>query len=147
MFVRHLAAFLVCLAVTAVADDACASIVVPQSPFELSADDVLNAGAESGATSASKTGSDNSGPSTPLPDQEQILQLGLNAYAGPLGSGSSGSTGGSSPPSSGSYGGLVASSTSGFHVDDALLGWLTQSKWLDIPMPPGISLLRPPQAV
>lgn len=147
MFVRRLTAILVCFAVAVIAGDACASIVVPKAPLELSADDVLSASGESGATSTSSSSeSQDSDRSAPLPQLDEIWRLGLAAYAGPIGSGSSSNMGGSSSPTFGSGSGLVAASNSGFQVDDALVGWLSQSRWLAIPVPPGVSLLRPPQA-
>ena len=148
MVVRGLGTILICFAVAAIAGDACASIVVPKVVLELSADDVLSAVGESGGTSASTGGSQDSGPSAPLvPPFVEIRRLALAAYAGPLGSGNSSNMGGGSSPTFGSGGDLVVASTSGLHVDDALVGWLSQSRWLDIPAPPGASLLRPPQAV
>ena len=148
MFVLRLATILICFAVAALAGDACASIVVPSGVLELSADDVLSAAGSSGATSATTGGSQDPGPSAPLPQPEEIWHLALAAYAGPLGSGNSSNMGGSSSPTfGGGSGTLAVASTTSLHVDDALVGWLSQSRWLDIPMPPGVSLLRPPQAV
>ena len=147
MVVRGLGTILICFAVTAIAGDVCASIVVPSGVLELSAADVLSAVGESEATSASTGGSQDPGPSAPLPQPEEIWHLGLNAFAGPLGSGSSNNMGGSTSSSFGSGSTLAVASIVGFHVDNALVGWLSQSRWLDIPTPPGISLLRPPQAV
>ena len=148
MAVRGLGTFLICFAVTAIASEVCASIVVPKGVLELSADDVLSAAGESGATSATTGGSQDAGPSSPFAPFVEIRRSALAAYAGPLGSGNSSNMGGSSSPSFGSGSSTLAvASTSGFHVDDALVGWLSQSRWLDIPTPPGVSLLRPPQAV
>ena len=148
MAVRGLGTILICFGVAAIAGEACASIVVPSGVLELSAADVLSAVGESEATSDSTSGSQDPGPSAPLVPFDEIRRLALAAYAGPLGSGNSSNMGGSSSPSFGSGSSTLAvASTSGFHVDDALVGWLSQSGWLDIPMPPGISLLRPPQAV
>ncbi len=145
---RRLATILICFAVAAIVGDACASIVVPKVVLELSAADVLSAAGESGATSASTGGSQDPGPSAPLVPFDEIRRLALAAYAGPLGSGNSSNMGGGSSPTFGGGGSTLAvASTTGLHVDDALVGWLSQSRWLDIPMPPGVSLLRPPQAV
>jgi hypothetical protein len=145
-FLRRFVTVLVCFVFTAIAGDVCASIIVPDVVLEISADDLLSATASSGAKSASTSGSQDSVPSAPLPRPEDIWNLDLSACAGPSGSGSSSGMGGSSSPT---FGGsdLVVACTSGFHVDDSLVGWLSQSRWLDIPMPPGVSLLRPPQAV
>ncbi len=148
MVVRGLGTILICFAVTAIAGDVCASIVVPSGVLELSAADVLSAAGESGATSASTGGSQDPGPSTPRVPIDEIRRLALAAYAGSLGSGNSSNMGGSSSPSFGSGSSTLAvASTTGFLVDDAFVGWLSQSRWLDIPMPPGVTLLRPPQAV
>ena len=148
MVVGRLATILICFAVASTAGEACASIVVPKVVLELSAADVLSAVSESGATSASTSGSQDSVPSAPLHQPEEIWHLGLNAFAGPLGSGSSNNMGGGSSPTFGSGSSTLAvASTSGFHVDDVLVGWLRQSRSLAIPMPPGVTLLRPPQAV
>ncbi len=148
MVVRGLWTLLICFAVTAIAGDACASIAVPKVVLELSADDVLSAAGESGTTSASTSGSQDPGPSASLVPFDEIRRLALAAYAGSLGSGNSSNMGGSSSPTfGGGSGTLAVASTTGFHVDDALVGWLNQSRWLDIPTPPGVSLLRPPQAV
>ncbi len=147
MFVRGLGTILICFAVAAIAGEACASIVVPSGVLELSAADVLSAVGESGATSASTGGSQDPGPSAPLVPFDEIRRLALAAYAGPLGSGNSSNMGGSSSPTFSNGGDLVVASTSGLHVDEALVGWLSQSRWLAIPMPPGVTLLRPPQAV
>ncbi len=148
MVVRGLGTILICFAVTAIAGDASASIVVPKVVLELSAADVLSAVGELGATSASTSGRQDPGPSVPLVPSVEIRRLAIGALAGPLGSGNSSNMGGSSSPTFGSGSGTLAvASTTGFHVDDTLVGWLSQSTWLDIPTPLGISLLRPPQAV
>ncbi len=148
MVVRGLATILICFAVTAIAGDASASLVVPKVVLELSADDVLSAAGESGTTSASTSGSQDPGPSASLVPFDEIRRLALAAYAGSLGSGNSSNMGGSSSPSFGSGSNTLAvASITGLHVDDTLVGWLSQSRWQDISMPPGISLLRPPQAV
>lgn len=148
MVVRGLWTILICFAVAAIAGEACASICVPKVVLELSAADVLSAADESGATAASTGGSQDPGPSVPRVPFDEIRRLALAAYAGSLGSGNSSNMGGSSSPSFGSGSSTLAvASTTGFHVDDTLVGWLSQSGWLDIPMPPGTSLLRPPQAV
>lgn len=148
MFVRRLTTFLICFAIAVTAGDVCASIVVPEAALELSADDVLSAAGDSGATASTTSRSQVRGPSAPLPQLEEIGHLGLVAYAGPLGSSNSSNMGGSSSPSFGSGSGTLAVTlTTSLQSDDALVGWLNQSRWLDIPMPPGVSLLRPPQAV
>lgn len=148
MVVRGLGTILVCFAVTTIAGNAFASIIVPKVALKLSADDVSSASGEAGATSDSTSGSQDPDRSKPLPQPDEFWRLSLNAFAGPIGSGNSSNMGGSSSPSSGSGSGTLAvASTTGFHIDDALVGWLSESRWLDVPMPPGVSLLRPPQVV
>jgi hypothetical protein len=143
---RRLATILFCLNATAIASDASASILVPKFTFEHSANDVLDAVDRSENTSTQTCGSRNSGPSAPLPHFDENRHLCQNAYAGLLGSNSSSNMTGGSSPSWVGGGDLVVASDNDALTDDSFKIWLSQSKWLAIPMTPGATLLQPPQA-
>ena len=140
---RELAAISIFLAIMTIVDDAHGSVIVPKIVFELSTDDGLSDCNESGATSTQTSGSRVPSPTQHAPIDE-IRRLGLTSHAGPLGSGASSNMAGNGPLSFGS-GELVVACTNGVYVDDVLLCWLRESRSLEIPMPPGATLLRPPQ--
>jgi len=142
---------LICLASSTFAVDASASIQLTKS-FGFAAEDAVRAIEVStlgkSVANSSQASSNQRTPSTPLPLLSMIQQLRVIAVVTMQGSGNSSSATSGRASSSGSGTGVhVIASASELPFDDALVGCLNQSKWLDISMVAGPSLLRPPQAV
>ncbi len=149
---RWFVALLICLVASTIAVDTSASILLPKT-FEFSAEDAVHAievsalaQLEPKSSQGSSSQQTTPSPSTPLPPLNKIQRLAFFAFAATQGSGNSSSTtsGGTSSPGSGSGVPAIAS-TSDLQFDSGLVGWLSQSNWLDIPISFCIDLLRPPQ--
>jgi hypothetical protein len=141
--VLYYSALLICLAATA---NVQASLIVGSSLAEdMGEEEILDLTEESKASSSQTTNSQNSRPFPQLPVQESPYSQ-LVIYVGMLAAGNGGSMSRSSVPSVGGGNSATAISAVNFSlVDNTLVVWLSRANWLAIPMPPGGSLLRPPQ--
>jgi len=148
--VRWLVTPLICLVASTIAVDAFASILLPKTfedgvrVIEISA----FSKAESKSSQVSSSQQTTPSPATPLPPLNKIQRLAFFTFAAMQGwdNSSSMTGGGTSSPGSGSGVHAIAS-MSNLQFDSAFIGWLSQMKWLEIPVSPCATLLRPPQTV
>ena len=141
-FDRRMFSALVSLVVVAIANVSWASIQLPQA-LKLSVGETLQVDR---VTTQSHGNGSSSTAVAETNEASEEQHPGRFAHPGLSGLSSTGSMAGVSLFSiGGGHGDLVFASATVFSVDDALLSWLTQTRWLNVPMPPGISLLRPPQ--
>jgi hypothetical protein len=124
--------------------DARASLIVP--PLDTSG--CFESLKASGAGAATESGANSpDSPPRDTPTQEQYQRIRMSAASPSTGTQrSTGGAGGSSPSthSPGSDCQLAADASITFH-DRCAVTWRCESRWLVVPMPPGVEMLRPPE--
>lgn len=146
MLIRRVTAILALVTISAMSDQVLASLVPPDCPSTTEVAKRIAERSNSASLQVASTGHPTTKrDSSKVPSKSLAkLQIGLVACSN---SANIGQVGGSSGGLSSGADYLVASHSDFSIANRAVVVWLCDSRWLDIPMPPCPYLLRPPQVV